>query len=738
MPLPGNPEADIQINQLVQQAQSLRDGGNQLLAQAAQIRSNAQIIRGNIQLVKQGVSQAERGVATSTEHLGFRQQTVEQAKQARDISEQKAAMVAEQAPGFTDKANQGQEKTQPMVSQANELVGESAANTPEDSEAAGKSQEQGQKLNKVATDTATMDEAFSQTKTRAEGLAAEAAQAQGMNAQTTAQIGSMESTLEQSQARLAQMSEQNQQAHTQAESLAGKPDEMVSQAAVLEEKGRALIQASIEIEQQIQQIQSEYQQAMSSVPAEKATEQTGGSESEVIQRDVEEGRYDERESIDLVGGVSEAAPWLTGVDPATEEQRQAAVEAVEARRQQQIAQINSIAGGSFEELSAGQKMGLSLELMGQNIADSLSNIEWPDWRQLALSLIDPRTALIGVVGGLSQILSGGANLLSAEQWSKDPLGNFLKSSADIATGLTIILGSITALAGVIIAIMGAATLLTLGLAAGVTGPVIAFCTTVMTIVGGMTLKVGLVAAALHSLVLIKNLVDAATAETAEDLQNQSEQMTEDTKNAGGALVQAGMGKLAQLGGRKLQGRIADAGGGTAYAAAMPGRVATQVSNAGQRLGRTFGRGGRAPASDPGLANRGYRPKPGERSMTREQWREQDPARGHRATTRDPALLDRDRSYRRTQHLTEWRRSIHRSQIASERRLFLGDDYVKVGPGKWRSLDGTRQFRVKPADYLGEHGIGQPQVPNIPHLHLEFLTRSGNRFRVARNIHIPLE
>ena len=58
------------------------------------------------------------------------------------------------------------------------------------------------------------------------------------------------------------------------------------------------------------------------------------------------------------------------------------------------------------------------------------------------------------------------------------------------------------MAGVIIAIMGAATLLTLGLAAGVTGPVIAFCTTVMTIVGGMTLKVGLVAAALHSLVLI--------------------------------------------------------------------------------------------------------------------------------------------------------------------------------------------------------------------------------------------
>lgn len=26
---------------------------------------------------------------------------------------------------------------------------------------------------------------------------------------------------------------------------------------------------------------------------------------------------------------------------------------------------------------------------------------------------------------------------------------------------------------------------------------------------------------------------------------------------------------------------------------------------------------------------------------------------------------------------------------------LGDNFVKVGEGKWRSLDGTRQFRITP-------------------------------------------
>lgn len=74
------------------------------------------------------------------------------------------------------------------------------------------------------------------------------------------------------------------------------------------------------------------------------------------------------------------------------------------------------------------------------------------------------------------------------------------------------------------------------------------------------------------------------------------------------------------------------------------------------------------------------------------------------------------------------------------RLFLGDDYVKIDSGKWRSLDGTRQFRVKPDDYLGNHGIGQPTVPNTPHVHFEFLTpkSNGNGFDVIKNIHVPIK
>lgn len=74
------------------------------------------------------------------------------------------------------------------------------------------------------------------------------------------------------------------------------------------------------------------------------------------------------------------------------------------------------------------------------------------------------------------------------------------------------------------------------------------------------------------------------------------------------------------------------------------------------------------------------------------------------------------------------------------KKFLGDDHVKVGPGKWRSIDGKRQFRASPSDYLGKHGIGWPTVPNTPHVHFEFLSPkaggSGN-FNVDKNVHVPL-
>lgn len=107
---------------------------------------------------------------------------------------------------------------------------------------------------------------------------------------------------------------------------------------------------------------------------------------------------------------------------------------------------------------------------------------------------------------------------------------------------------------------------------------------------------------------------------------------------------------------------------------------------------------------------------------------------------DSQLLRIRTNTNRTLNLTEWRRTISRNSIATERTKFLGTNAVKIDSGTWRSLDGTRQFRTVPSDYLGQHGIGQPRVPNIPHVHFEFLAPpnpGGANLRVLKNVHVPL-
>src|SRR5262249_44875203 len=126
-------------------------------------------------------------------------------------------------------------------------------------------------------------------------------------------------------------------------------------------------------------------------------------------------------------------------------------------------------------------------------------------------------------------------------------------------------GSIVALAGTIAAIMTALSILSFGALAPICGPVIAFCATVMSTVGGWTFWAGAIAFGLQALVFLKDLYAASTAKTAAELQKASESMTSDAKNAGNAALQAGMGKLAQFGGRAMQAEIRAAGGGANFA-----------------------------------------------------------------------------------------------------------------------------------------------------------------------------
>src|SRR6185436_8874105 len=105
------------------------------------------------------------------------------------------------------------------------------------------------------------------------------------------------------------------------------------------------------------------------------------------------------------------------------------------------------------------------------------------------------------------------------------------------------------------------------------------------------------------LVFIKNLIDAACAQTAAELQSEADQMTENVSDAGNVLMQMGMAKAGQLGGRAAASEIRAAGGGVRYAAQMGARAGV-----GGRA--ALGAAGRGMRALPAAAARGVRALPG--------------------------------------------------------------------------------------------------------------------------------
>jgi hypothetical protein len=295
-------------------------------------------------------------------------------------------------------------------------------------------------------------------------------------------------------------------------------------------------------------------------------------------------------------------------------------EAQEARDEQRHAEIeyiqDQLGNRQLTEVGYGERLGIVMGVFGQQIQGLISNIRWPGWGPIAKALLDPRSYLMGVVSGLNMILTGASNVFSLEQWQRDPVGNLLKSAASIATGLTVILGTITALAGVIAAVMGALILITFGGAAPFALPIISFCTTVITTVGGWTLAVGKIALVLQALSLIKNLIDVGTARTADDLQRESEEIASDLGGAATVVLSIAGARGAQAGLQSTRNSVAGvlraarrAGGGRALARATaraaPGaarRLGARLSRRGRvALGRLAGGGRRGAAAALGLA-----------------------------------------------------------------------------------------------------------------------------------------
>ncbi|MCP3103046.1 DUF4157 domain-containing protein [Myxococcus sp. K15C18031901] len=347
-----------------------------------------------------------------------------------------------------------------------------------------------------------------------------------------------------------------------------------------------------------------------------APQPPGGEGAEtVVQRQPQAG-YEDRWDVDPAGAIAGHIPQVLGGSAPGEGEQREGHEEHEAREQErhrtEVLEIQEMAGKPFEQTTSWERRRIALRMAGRHLWSGLSGIRWPGWGTLALGLVNPVTPLLGVVSGFGMIASGAANLVNIQAWKRDPIGNLLKTAADIATGLTIILGSITALAAVIAALCTALILVSFGFLGPALGPVVAFCGSVMVTTGGWTIAVGKWALLLQFLCFLKNLYEAGVARNATELQQSSDRISSDVSAAGNVVLQMGMAKLAQVGGRGMQRSILRAGGGARWGGGLTTRFGTAIRSAGRSIGRggNFARMGaairRGLPQVPGVMGRGVR------------------------------------------------------------------------------------------------------------------------------------
>ncbi|MGB3292059.1 MAG: DUF4157 domain-containing protein [Phormidesmis sp.] len=557
--LPANPTADAQMAGLIDQTQLLRDQGQALRQGAAEQRGNAITIRGNIKLAQGSMHEVDANLENVRGDLDYRRDVLGQANESLNISEKKTETVAEQAPEYQSKADEGKADSEPMATEVNDLSAETTANTPDDDEAAGKAKEQGQKVDQVSSDTQTTDDAFAQSQARAESLGQDSEEAKATNEQTQEKLTTVDSTLAATDDQLAAFSAQNAATQSHFEGLSKQPDQLISQADTLDQGGQDLIQASVDLETQIHQTQVDYETSMSAVPASTVPDEAEGGPPTIIQRTPESPG--ERVNLGLDEWAQNTLGGWLGYDPVNEEQRQQQYAASEARRSAQIQEITNEYGENLENADALDKVLIGISLAGSNLFNSAAEASWPSFfGHLLQGFVDPRIGLQGVVSGLNMVLSGianVANLLTGEDLTWE---NAIKSTAEIVTGITYILGGITLVATAITVILTAiaviGSLFSFGAVAAALAPFISFFWGVATTVGGWTILWAKITILAQLIAGLKDLMDAAVASSAQELQGQAQQMSDDATQMAGAAAIVGLAKLGAVGGRTALGQRA--------------------------------------------------------------------------------------------------------------------------------------------------------------------------------------
>ena len=590
-PLPRNSQIDTQVRGLGEIGSMLRVKGYQMKVHAADLKTSSYEQDAWLFGLRADLALAEEGTAAFGVHNEARHTIAEQSREAHGESVERQQFVAEKAPDLASKADEGKSDSSELATEARGKADQSKNEIPDDEDAKADAEQQSTEMQNSAQQAESMDEAITKTGERARQYEQDAILASQQNHESEAQIGETEKIIAETDARIAEMNATNLATQGRIEKASAGPGLVRRYSQQTAKSGDELIAATIVMEQELNDLQEEYLADMKGIESrEDATKRQQKEQEQKKPEKQAELSPQEQQLVELAGlsedkqdkriagmdqrqrdglmsaldkmiqetpdtgtdktegarrkvdtGLSKAIMGQEAADPRAEK-----IQKVENQRIQRVGGVLDIADQNMNFLTAEQQRMLANKLVVESITDDIKNISVLKMgKDMLKAMVDPRAALVGVVGGFEKMLTGFANIGNAEAWARDPVGNLLQIGADITTGLATIFSGILGIAALITAVMVALTIFSWGTLLWLTGPVIAWMGTIMTYAGWGAIICGGLAVYFNYLAYIKNLHDAGTAETARELFGNTEQMKQNATDGfqGAMAVVEGIGAV---------------------------------------------------------------------------------------------------------------------------------------------------------------------------------------------------
>lgn len=531
-PIRPDVEGDEYLYAVAQKAQDLRNKGFLTRANALEKQRQSEALEAKWRLAQGGVSDSEQILDSVDEALRRRREATVQGEEALRVSEEKQRTVEAEAPKFLQNAKEAKAESASVAAESQDKRRENQANRPKDPDDRADAEEQDAQLGVVAEKGSQVDGTFGEAEARIAGLVAQNAEAKEKNTRSAEKLAVVRGQLDQADAKSAQLRSSNKNAKAELAAHAAEPPEVSQQARAMDSAGELIIADSAQMETDLLQAQVKYRSDLRAIPGVQAEEEGGDAEPDILQLKPE-GDYGNR--IDLFRDTFLDAETYRSL----EEREAAARSAVEARRRE-IQRIEDSYAKPFNEYTRWEKIKAGLSAKVSRFRDWYSQLQFTDVKTFLLDAINPLTHVLAIVGGLKMVVNGAVNL-AVDLWKLEFWG-VIKSAADIATGVAVVAGTITALALALSAAMVALIIVSWGTLAPWAVPVMTAMGSVMKFAGAVAIWSGLAAAALNGVAGVKSLVDMGTAESADQLQAETDDLQQDVAGMATGVAMASIGR----------------------------------------------------------------------------------------------------------------------------------------------------------------------------------------------------